>query len=332
MNNNEEEPFAAEPMLIPSVKRFTLFPIQYDDLWAAYKQQESSFWTAEEIDYVADLNDWKKLDKDEQFFIENILAFFAGSDGVVLENLLSNFSNEVQWPEARAFYSAQGYIEQVHSQTYSQLIDTFITNPIRKTELFNAIENIPCVAKKTEWGLKWMNKNTRTFAERLVAFAAIEGIFFSGSFCAIFWLKNRGLMCKALGHSNELIARDEAMHCNFAITLYGHLNNKLSQEQIEQIFKEAVEIESEFIIESLPCKLIGINSDLMRDYIKYVADYWMVKFGYNKMYGTENPFSFMDLISLEGKTNFFEKKVSEYRKSYSVSNASEREIVLNSDF
>lgn len=329
-------PQVSEPILTESLNRFTLFPIKYDDIWAAYKKQEASFWTAEEIDYNADVHDWNnKLNADERYFIEHVLAFFANSDNVVLENLMSNFSKEVQISEARAFYAAQAYIEQVHAQTYSQLIETFIKDPVRKKNLFNAIETVPCVKKKIDWALKWMSPDgpdKPSFAERLVAFAVVEGVFFSGSFCAIFWLKSRGYMVKALGASNEQIARDEQMHTNFAILLYKHLNNKLSKEKIHKIFKEAVLIEAEFITESIPCKLIGMNSTLMIQYIKYVADYWISKFGYPKMYLVENPFSFMDLNSLDSKTNFFEKRVTEYQKAYSTTKATDRKFELNEDF
>ncbi len=328
----ENKQIEDEPILQESLSRFTVFPIKYHDLWNAYKKQEASFWTAEEIDYTADLKDWNKLDDDEQYFIEHVLAFFSSSDGIVLENLVSNFSKEIQANEARAFYAAQAYNEEVHSQTYGQLIETYVTDSDKKNKLFNAIQTIPCIAKKANWALKWMSKDKNSFATRLVAFAVVEGVFFSGSFCAIFWLKSRGLMVKSLGHSNELIARDEGMHCNFAILLYKHLKNKLSTEKIHSIFKEAVEIESEFITVSLPCKLIGMNSDSMIQYIKYVADYWVTKFGHPKIYNVENPFNFMDTISLDGKSNFFEKRVSEYSKPYSLSSASSRKITLNNDF
>jgi ribonucleoside-diphosphate reductase beta chain len=321
-----------EPMLQESIDRFTNFPIIYSDIWKEYKTQEAALWTAEEIDYNADLDDWNKLNDDERYFIEHVLAFFAGADGIVLENLMGNFAQEVQWAEARAFYAVQGYIEQVHSQTYSQLIETFIKDPKRKKQLFNAIEEIPCVKRKAEWALKWMDPKKASFAERLVAFSVVEGIFFSGSFCAIFWLKSRGKMVKALGTSNELIARDEGLHCRFAITLYKHLKNKLSKETIHKIFREAVSIEREFITESLPCKLIGMNSTLMTQYIKYVADYWVSKLGYPKIYNVNNPFSFMDLNGMDGKTNFFEKRTTEYSRASAVTSKSDRSFEMGDDF
>lgn len=317
-----------EIILKDNLLRYTAFPIQYNDLYLAYKNHQKALWTAEEIDYKSDLTDWNnKLTNDEKYFIEHILAFFAGADGIVLENLMVNFNNEVKISEANLFYAVQGYIEAVHSETYSLLIESFIKDPVRKQELFNAIEKIPCVSKKHQWALKWLDKE-RSFAERLIAFIVIEGLFFSGSFCAIFWLKSRGLMVKALGTSNELIARDEAMHCNFGILLYQHLHNKLSDKKVHTIFKEAVEIEREFITESLPCKLIGMNSDLMYQYICYICDYWLNKLGYSNLYSVSNPFNFMNLNSLDGKTNFFEKRVTEYRKATIASN----ELNIETDF
>lgn len=325
------EPTFVEPLLTEDISRFTTFPIKYDDLWGAYKQHEAALWTAEEIDYSADISDWNKLSEDEKYFIENILAFFAGADGIVMENLTSNFVNEVQWAEARAFYAIQTYIEQVHSQTYSMLIDTYITDSERKIKLFNGIETIPCIKRKADWAMKWMNPETASFAERLIAFAVVEGIFFSGSFCAIFWLKSRGKMVKALGKSNELIARDEGMHTRFAITLYQYLEKKVSKEDVYKIFKEAVAIEKEFICESLPCDLIGMNKKLMTQYIKYVADYWVKKLGYAKIYYAKNPFSFMDMNGIDGKTNFFEQRVTEYQRASSVSTAESRKFNLEDD-
>jgi ribonucleotide reductase beta subunit family protein with ferritin-like domain len=321
-----------ESILIPSNERFTLFPIKYQDIWQFFKEQQAAFWVAEEIDYNADMDSWNTLSKDEKYFIEHVLAFFAGADGIVLENINSNFSTEVQWAEARAFYAAQSYIEQVHSQTYSLLIETYIKDNENKTKLFKAIETIPCIKKKAEWAMKWMDQKTATFAERLVAFVVVEGVFFSGAFCAIFWLKNRGLMTKALGSSNELIARDEGLHCRFGVALYKHLEGKLSQDKINEIFKEAVEIEKEFITESLPCKLIGMNSTLMTQYIKFIADYWISKLGYKKIYKTKNPFAFMDMNNIDGKTNFFEKRVTEYQKSHAVSGAGDRKFELKDEF
>lgn len=314
-----------EPMLIPDINRFTLFPIKRQDLWDAFKIHESMFWTAEEIDYSSDKDDWEKLDKNEKHFIEYILAFFNSSDRIVMENISSNFASEVQWPEALAFYSFQNYIEQVHSQVYSTLIDTYIDDSEKKDKLFRAIETIDCVKQKADWAMRWMNPEKATFAERLVAFAVIEGVFFSGSFCSIFWLKSRGLMVSGLGKSNEFISRDENMHCAFAIMLYNKLSNKLSKERIWEIFREAVEIETRFINEAIPCKLIGMNSTLMTRYIKYVANYWMKQFLTNKkrycteMYTATNPFAFMKMLSIDGKTNFFEQVTTEYKKSGLIS-------------
>lgn len=310
-----------EPLLQEDINRYTLFPILHEDIWNAYKTHQLLDWRAEEIDYSADLEDWSKLESNERKFIEHILAFFAGADGIVLENLSSNFAREVQWAEARAFYSFQANIEQIHSEVYSRLIDTYITDSTRKDELFRGIETIPCIQKKAEWAMKWMDPSKASFAERLVAFAVVEGVFFCGSFCAIYWLKNRHIMTKALGTSNEFIARDESLHCKFALLLYGYLVNKLSQEQIHAIFKEAVDIETEFITDSIPCDMVGMNKQLMTEYIQYVADFWMTDLLTNsgkrcqKLYNTKNPFSFMDMIGLEGKTNFFEKRVSEYSKT-----------------
>lgn len=300
-----------EPLLTEDNSRFTQLPVKYLKLQEAYDIAEGMFWTAKEIDYAADLNDWESLNDDEKYFIEHILAFFAGADGIVLENLITNFCVEVKAPEARNFYAFQGMIENIHAMTYSLLIETFIKDVKRKQYLFNAIDNIPCVAKKANWALKWLNSK-RPFEERVIAFAVVEGIFFSGAFCAVFWLKNRNKMTKALGKSNELISRDEGMHTEFAVLIYEHLANKVSQERVEEIFKEAVEIEEEFICDSLPCKLIGMNSDLMREYIKYVADRLLVQLGFNKIYMCANPFDFMVNINLDGKSNFFEQKVSDY--------------------
>jgi ribonucleotide reductase beta subunit family protein with ferritin-like domain len=300
-----------EPLLTEDNTRFTQLPIKFPKLQEAYETHESMFWTAKEIDYSADLNDWYSLTDDERYFIEHILAFFAGADGIVLENLLQNFGVEVKVSEARNFYAFQGMIENVHGLTYSLLIETFIKDPKRKEMLFNAIEEIPCVSKKANWAMKWLDKN-RPFEERIVAFAIVEGIFFSGAFCSIFWLKSRNKMTKALGKSNELIARDEGLHTAFAVLIYEHLNNKISQERIEEIIREAVDIEQEFICDSLPCKLIGMNSDLMQQYIKYVADRLLVQLNFNKIYLCENPFDFMKNISLDAKTNFFESRTTEY--------------------
>jgi ribonucleoside-diphosphate reductase subunit M2 len=300
-----------EPLLMPDDNRFVMFPIQHQDIWQMYKTQIDCFWRAEEIDLSKDLTDWNALNTDEQWFISMILAFFAASDGIVLENLASRFMNEIQLSEARAFYGFQIAIENVHSETYSLLIETYIKDKIEKGKLFNAINNFPCIKKKADWAQKWMHDNRSSFATRLVAFACVEGIFFSGAFCSIFWLKKRGLM-PGLTFSNELISRDEALHCEFAVLLYSKLLKKVDKVRIHEIIKEAVEIETEFICEALPCKLIGMNSQMMTQYIQFVADRLCVQLGYKKIYNVTNPFAFMELISLQGKTNFFEKRVGEY--------------------
>jgi len=301
----------SEPLLAPDDNRFVMFPIKYDDIWQMYKKQIECFWRAEEIDLTKDLVNWESLNQDEKYFISMILAFFAASDGIVLENLASRFMNDVQVSEARAFYGFQIAMENIHSETYSLLIETYIKDKEEKHKLFNAIENFPCIKKKSDWSQKWIHDNRSSFATRLVAFACVEGIFFSGAFCSIYWLKKRGLM-PGLTFSNELISRDEALHCEFAVLLYSKLVKKIDKARIHEIIKEAVEIEIEFICDALPCKLIGMNSDLMTQYIKFVADRLVVQLGYKKIYNATNPFDFMELISLEGKTNFFERKVSEY--------------------
>lgn len=322
-----------EPILTDNPNRFVLFPIEHDDIWAFYKKSEASFWTAEEIDLEADLVDWNsKLNDDERYFIKHILAFFAASDGIVNENLAENFVAEVQYTEAKFFYGFQIMMENIHSETYSLLIDTYIKDNAEKNHLFNAIETLDCVKEKAEWALNWIDKGS--FAERLVAFAAVEGIFFSGSFCSIFWLKKRGLM-PGLSFSNELISRDEGMHCDFACLLYtNHLVNKLPKKTVEKIIIDAVNIEKTFICDALPVKLIGMNSDLMSQYIEFVADRLLVELGNEKIYNVTNPFDFMDMISLQGKTNFFEKRVAEYQKA-GVANGSENgssEFTLDADF
>jgi len=307
-----------EPLLAPDDNRFVMFPIRYQDIWEMYKKQVDCFWRAEEIDLTKDLTHWESLNDDERHFISMILAFFAASDGIVLENLASRFMNDVQVSEARAFYGFQIAMENIHSHTYSLLIETYIKDTVEKDKLFNAITNYDFIKRKSDWAQKWIHDNRSSFATRLVAFACVEGIFFSGAFCSIFWLKKRGLM-PGLTFSNELISRDEALHCEFAILLYSKLVKKLDKHKIHEIIKEAVEIETEFICNALPCKLIGMNSDLMTQYIKFVADRLCVQLGYKKIYGVENCFPWMELISLEGKTNFFERKVSEYslaNKSY----------------
>jgi ribonucleotide reductase beta subunit family protein with ferritin-like domain len=317
-----------ETILTENPNRFTIFPLKYPDLWELYKKAESSFWTSGEIDFSADTNDWQNLNEDEKHFLLNILAFFAGSDGIVLENLLSNFFTEVQIPEARSFYALQAAIENIHGEVYGLLIDTFSENDEIKNKLFNAIETIPCVKKKADWAIKWMNPSL-SFAHRLVAFAIVEGVFFSGSFCAIFWFKSRNKMVKTLGTSNELIARDESMHTEFAIALYHHLDNKLDNESIYGIIREAVEIEEEFIIDSIKCSMIGMNENLMRQYIRFVADRLLIQLGCPKIYNDENPFAFMETIGLDGKTNFFEKRVTEYQLAENVENGN---IDFSSDF
>lgn len=319
-----------EPILQENKDRFVLFPIKHKDIWEMYKKAEASFWTAEEIDLSADTVDWEhKLNADEKHFIKHVLAFFAASDGIVNENLVVNFMNEVQYPEARCFYGFQIMIENIHSETYSLLIDTYIKDNKEKDFLFHALENLDCVTKKGEWALRWIDNGN--FAERLVAFAAVEGIFFSGSFCSIFWLKKRGLM-PGLTFSNELISRDEGLHCDFACLLYKQLQNKLSQEQVHSIIGNAVEIEKEFVSDALPVKLIGMNADLMCQYIEFVADRLLQSLGYAKLYNATNPFDFMEMISLQGKTNFFEKRVAEYQKSGVMSKKEDNVFKLDEDF
>ena len=300
-----------EPLLTPDENRFVMFPIKYEDIWSMYQKQVDCFWRPEEIDLSKDLSHWDALDKDEQYFISMILAFFAASDGIVLENLAQRFMSDVQVSEARAFYGFQIAMENIHSNTYSNLIETYIKDKDEKSKLFNAISNYPCIKKKSDWAQKWIHDNRSSFATRLVAFACVEGIFFSGAFCSIFWLKKRGLM-PGLTFSNELISRDEALHCEFAILLYSKLIKKMDKNRIHDIIKEAVEIEIEFICEALPCRLIGMNSILMTQYIKFVADRLSVQLGYKKIYNVTNPFDFMELISLDSKTNFFERKSDAY--------------------
>ncbi|KAJ8457242.1 hypothetical protein ONZ51_g11653 [Trametes cubensis] len=312
-----------EPLLTETTRRFVLFPIQYNDIWQMYKDAQASFWTVEEIDLSHDLMDWNyKLNPNERHFVSYVLAFFAASDGIVNENLVERFSNEVQAAEARCFYGFQIMIENVHSETYSLLIDTYIKDPDQRTFLFDAIETIPCIKKKADWALRWIVDERSVFAERLVAFAAVEGVFFSGSFAAIFWLKKRGLM-PGLTFSNELISRDEGMHTDFACLLFHHLRRRPHPKRILRIITEAVEIEKEFLTEALPVSLIGMNADLMCQYIEFVADRLLVALGNDKHYRATNPFDFMDLISLQGKTNFFEKRVSEYAMAGFQRNASQ---------
>lgn len=302
-----------EPILQENKNRFVIFPIQHDDIWQWYKKQEASFWIAEEIDLHQDVVDWKKLSDDERYFLKHILAFFAASDGIVNENLAENFVNEVQYSEAKFFYGFQIMMENIHSEMYSLLIDTLVENDKEKDELFNAIERFPAIKKKADWALRWIE--SESFAERLIAFAAVEGIFFSGAFCSIFWMKKRGLL-PGLATSNEFISRDEGLHRDFACHLHNHhLINKVPQDRIKQIISEALVIEREFITESLPVNLIGMNSKLMSEYLEFVADHLLETLNCPKSYNTANPFDFMDMISLEGKTNFFEKRVSEYKKA-----------------
>ena len=321
-----------EPLLQDNKARFGIFPIQHNDIWQFYKNAEASFWTAEEVDLSPDLHDWQnKLNDNERFFISRVLAFFAASDGIVNENLAINFLQEVQYPEARCFYGFQIMIENIHSEMYSLLIDTYVKDPAEKDYLLRAIETIPCVTKKAKWALRWITKGS--FAERLIAFAAVEGIFFSGSFCSIFWLKKRGLM-PGLTFSNELISRDEGLHCDFACLLYvNHLQNKLSEETIREIIVDAVAIEKEFVTDALPVKLIGMNAELMCQYIEFVADRLLVALGCNKVWNATNPFDFMELISLQGKTNFFERRVGEYQKTgVAQTNSEQNTFSLDEDF
>ncbi|EGG04707.1 uncharacterized protein MELLADRAFT_49061 [Melampsora larici-populina 98AG31] len=306
---------AEEPLLKEDGHRFVLFPIKYHEIWASYKRAEASFWTAEEIDLSKDMHDWEnRLNDDEKHFIKHVLAFFAASDGIVNENLIERFSGEVQAAEARCFYGFQIMMENIHSEVYSLLIDTYVREPIERSHLFDAIDTIPCIRKKADWALKWISDKQSTFGERLIAFAAVEGIFFSGSFASIFWLKKRGLM-PGLTFSNELISRDEGLHTDFACLLFSHLERRPHPDTVQAIISQAVEIEKEFLSDALPCKLIGMNADLMCQYIEFVADRLLVALGNDKFYNAENPFDFMEMISLSGKTNFFEKRVSDYAKA-----------------
>ncbi len=318
-----------ELLLRENKDRFVLLPINYPKIWELYKKHEASFWTAEEIDLSDDLKDWAKLNDGERHFISHILAFFAASDGIVNENLAVNFMREVQLPEARCYYGFQIMMENIHSETYALLIDTYINDPKEKDRLFHAIETVPAVKKKAEWALRWIENGT--FAQRLVAFAAVEGIFFSGSFCSIFWMKKRGLL-PGLTFSNELISRDEGLHCEFACLLYSMLSNQLSEEEVHTIIGEAVSIEKEFVSEALPVDLIGMNAKLMQQYIEFVADRWIAELGYKKIYNTTNPFDFMEMISLQGKTNFFEKRVGDYQKAGVMGGKESHAFSLEEDF
>jgi len=305
---------AQEPMLTDDVSRFIPFPIQYPKLWDFYKQHVASFWTADEIDLYGDVNDWVKLSDDDRYFISHVLAFFVASDGIVMENLALRFMNDVKVPEARMFYSFQNAMEAIHSETYALLLQTYITDETKRNKYLNAIQTIPVIKKKADWAIKWIG-SSESFAERLVAFACVEGIFFSGSFCAIFWLKKRGVM-NGLVFSNELIARDEGLHRDFACVLYGHLNNKLNPSTVYDIVRSAVEIEKEFVVDALPVNLIGTNADQMSDYIEYVADHLLTTLGLPAHYNTTNPFPWMELVSLPTKHNFFERRVSNYQKAF----------------
>lgn len=319
-----------EPILQEDKSRFVIFPIKHDDIWQFYKKAEASIWTAEEIDLSQDLRDWESLNDGERHFVSHILAFFAASDGIVNENLAENMVSEVQYAEAKFFYGFQIMMENIHSETYSLLIDTYINDSAEKDKLFNAVDTIPCVQKKAEWALRWIEN--ASFAERLIAFAAVEGIFFSGSFCSLFWLKKRGLM-PGLTFSNELISRDEGLHCDFACHLYTqHIVNKLPEDTVRKIIIDAVDIEQEFVCDALPVDLIGMNAKLMSQYIEFVADRLLVSLGLEKYYHSSNPFDFMEMISLQGKTNFFEKRVGEYQKSGVMSDSDSNKFSLDEDF
>ncbi len=320
-----------EPILAENPDRFVILPIKHPEVWKMYKTAEASFWTAEEVDLSQDMVDWdSKLNDNERHFIKHVLAFFAASDGIVNENLVLNFMREVQIPEARCFYGFQVAIENIHAEMYSLLIDTYIKEPKEKDYLFHALQNLPCVAKKGEWAMRWIEE-APTFAHRLIAFAAVEGIFFSGSFCSIYWLKKRGLM-PGLTFSNELISRDEGMHCDFACLLYSMLQSQLDKEEVQSIITEAVTFEKEFVTDALPVSLIGMNAELMGQYIEFVADRLLMSLGNPKVYNTENPFSWMDMISIQGKTNFFEKRVGDYQKSGVMANRDEQVFAMDADF
>jgi ribonucleoside-diphosphate reductase subunit M2 len=324
----------SDPLLMENPRRFVMFPIQYPQVWEMYKKHEASFWTAEEVDLSQDNKDWDTLAESEQHFIKHVLAFFAASDGVVNENLLEQFSTEVQIPEARAFYGFQIAMENIHSETYSLLIEQYIKDPVEKDNVFNAMQTMPAVQEKARWALQWMNRDN-SFAERLIAFAAVEGILFSGSFCAIYWLKKRGLM-PGLTFSNELISRDEGLHAEFACLLYGMLQHQLPEDVVHAIIRGAVDAERQFICEALSCDLIGMNSELMTRYIEFVADRLLTALGHSKLFGSSNPFDWMELISLQGKTNFFEKRVGEYQKAGVMGSTSGQEeakgFALDVDF
>jgi len=322
-----------EPLLRENPAKYVMFPIEYPDIWSMYKKAVASFWTVEEVDLSKDMDDWEKLKSNEQHFIKHVLAFFAASDGIVNENLVERFGQEVQIPEARSFYGFQIAIENIHSEMYSLLIDTYIRDPAERDYLFNALENMPAVRKKADWALNWIASDKATYGERIIAFASVEGIFFSGSFAAIFWLKKRGVM-PGLTFSNELISRDEGLHTDFACLMFKHLVHKPDEERVKQIVTDAVKIEQEFLTDALPVDLIGMNSRLMREYIEFVADRLLVELGCEKIWNRENPFPFMDMINMEGKTNFFEKRVGEYQKAgvmNSVGNSAKKQFVFSVD-
>jgi len=322
----------SEIILQENPNRFVVFPIKYPKIWKAYKTAVACFWTPEEVDFSKDRSDWEnKLNDNERYFLENILAFFAGSDGIVIENLGKRFLNEVQIPEARQFYSYQMFIEAIHGETYSLMIDTYVKDEKKKTKLFNAIEQIPCIKEKADWSMKWINDEKSNFGVRVIAFAIVEGLFFSSSFCSIYWLKNRGLM-PGLTFSNELISRDEGQHTDFAVLLHSMLKNKPEEKLVHEIFKEAVVIEKKFIIDSIPCNMIGMNSNLMSDYIEFVADRLLTQLGYSKIWNSENPFQFMELISLRGKANFFEVKPSNYVKAGVGKSVTDNSVIIDEDF
>jgi len=328
---NESEAETDEPLLMENPRRFVLFPIEHPDVMAMTKKTIAVFWTPEEIDLTKDMKDWEKLDANTQHFIKHVLGFFAASDGILMENLALNFQNQVQWPEAKYFYANQNFMEAVHSETYSLLIDTYIDDKLEKQKLLEASSTIPAIQKKAEWALQWLDAKKANFATRLIAFAVVEGIFFSGAFCSIFWLKKRGLM-PGLTTSNEFIARDEGMHTDFACLLYGKIKNRLKKSQVNKIIKEAVKIEKNFITKALPCELIGMNAVLMAQYIEFVADRLMVQLGYPKIYDVGNPFDFMERISLEGKDNFFEKRVTSYAKAAVGKTQEQMSFSMEADF
>ncbi len=320
-----------ENLLLPADNRYVLFPIKYNTIWSHYKKQMASFWTAEEIDFSKDEEDWEKLNDNEKHFIKNVIAFFASSDGIVLENLVERFMNDISIPEVRCFYGFQIAMENIHSETYSLLIDKYIKDESEKNKLFNSIETIDCVKQKANWAIKWINDEKSNFATRLIAFVCVEGIFFSGSFCAIYWLKKRGLM-PGLTFSNELISRDEGLHTDFAILLYSMIQNKLSEKTIHEIFKESVEIEKNFIIDSIPCAMIGMNNNLMSEYIEFIADRLLKQLKYKPLYNTKNPFDFMELISMNSKINFFEKRNPDYNIANVNLENKNNNIEFNADF